>query len=185
MTNFWNIGYLADGNARQRMAYQVLTELDIFNQLSEFEPFLAGTVPIAIDIESSDLDILCCFITSKDFIRKVSAKFGGMSHFRVRQKENQEIVIANFKTDTFDVEIFAQPIPVREQYGYRHMLAEQTILAVYGAGFQEEIIALKRKGYKTEPAFAYLLGLTGDPYEALLEFEHNLEILPKRTESHD
>ncbi len=30
--------------------------------------------------------------------------------------------------------------------------------------FRQEIIALKKQGYKTEPAFAMALGLKGDPY---------------------
>jgi hypothetical protein len=176
MADFWNILYLKDGNTRQRRAYRVLTELDIFNQLIEFEPFLAGTVPIGIDVEGSDLDILCCFSSRKDFMRKVSATFGSMSHFRLREKDNPEVVIVNFTTEAFDIEIFAQSIPVREQYGYRHMLVEQKILESYGPDFQKKIIALKKTGVKTEPAFAQLLGLAGDPYKALLEFNHIQEL---------
>jgi hypothetical protein len=38
-----------------------------------------------------------------------------------------------------------------------------------GETFRQEIIRLKQAGYKTEPAFALLLGLDDhDPYAALL-----------------
>ena len=37
--------------------------------------------------------------------------------------------------------------------------------------FRRQIIDLKKQGLKTEPAFAKLLALTGDPYVELLSFE--------------
>ncbi|MNC60542.1 hypothetical protein D3C75_1104260 [compost metagenome] len=55
-----------------------------------------------------------------------------------------------------------------QQNGYLHMLLEQRILNVLGAGFREAVIEMKKIGTKTEPAFARLLNLEGDPYEALL-----------------
>jgi len=51
------------------------------------------------------------------------------------------------------------------------MLIENKILEQEGKQFRKKIIALKEQGYKTEPAFATLLGLEGNPYEALLELE--------------
>jgi hypothetical protein len=44
-------------------------------------------------------------------------------------------------------------------------------LAQHGERFKNEVIKLKKQGIKTEPAFASLLGLPGDPYGALLKFE--------------
>ena len=49
------------------------------------------------------------------------------------------------------------------------MIIEHKILAAHDNDFKTEIIKLKQAGLKTEPAFARLLGLDGDPYEALLK----------------
>ncbi|WP_413531822.1 DUF4269 domain-containing protein [Empedobacter brevis] len=51
------------------------------------------------------------------------------------------------------------------------MLIEAKILEKLGKDFKNKIIELKRKGYKTEPAFSKLLEVQGDPYLALLEYE--------------
>lgn len=51
------------------------------------------------------------------------------------------------------------------------MLIEYNLLKTYGDPFRERIIQLKKQGIKTEPAFAQLLGLKGDPYLALLDLE--------------
>ncbi|MGL4365226.1 MAG: DUF4269 domain-containing protein [Cetobacterium sp.] len=50
--------------------------------------------------------------------------------------------------------------------------------------FQDKIVSLKRAGIKTEPAFAKLLELNGNPYEELLNFEFlsNREIVKKLKE---
>jgi hypothetical protein len=57
MIDFSTIEYLKTGNPRQIRAYEVLIQNKIFFNLAEFDPVLAGTIPINIDIENSDLDI--------------------------------------------------------------------------------------------------------------------------------
>ena len=51
------------------------------------------------------------------------------------------------------------------------MIIEHEILQSKGGIFRLEIIKLKQNGYKTEPAFAFLLGLKGDPYIELLDYK--------------
>ncbi len=55
---FIDPAYLADGNQRQRAAHRVLSELRIFEILAPYHAMLSGTIPLAIDIPESDLDVL-------------------------------------------------------------------------------------------------------------------------------
>jgi len=173
MKDFSNIGYLKIGNQKQIQAFKVLTEKKILMNLAEFYPVLVGTIPINIDIETSDLDIICYWKDKMAFREKIQSNFNNEDKFIIRDTfiNNQETVIASFETADFKIEIFGQNIPVREQNGYRHMITEYEILQSKGENFRREIIKLKQQGYKTEPAFGLLLGLKGDPYSALLDYK--------------
>jgi hypothetical protein len=60
---------------------------------------------------------------------------------------------------------------VAQQHGYRHMVVEARLLAASGPRLKERVIQEKTLGLKTEPAFAKLLALPGDAYQALLALE--------------
>ena len=171
MINFDNIEYLKTGNSRQKKAYTVLSKNLVIESLQEFDPILVGTIPINIDIENSDLDIICCWKDRNYFVESIIRLFAGKQGFSIKNDESQNCVIASFTIDQLKIEIFGQNIPVRMQMGYRHMLIEHHLLLEHGPIFREKIIELKKQGYKTEPAFALLLGLQENPYEALLKYE--------------
>lgn len=173
MIDFTNIEYLKTGNPRQIQAYKILTQNKILETLSEFEPILAGTIPINIDIENSDLDIICYWKNKAEFISKISTAFKNKTGFKIRKSiiNEHESVIANFKIDDFELEIFGQNIPTQDQNAYRHMIIEHKILEENGENFRLEIIKLKQNGFKTEPAFGKLLGLKNDPYQELLDYK--------------
>lgn len=59
MIDFTTLDYLRAGNERQKRAYEILTKYKIFEVLDYYSPILAGTIPIEIDIDGSDLDIIC------------------------------------------------------------------------------------------------------------------------------
>lgn len=44
---------------RQRQAHETLSALRIFDVLAKYRPVLTGTVPLGLDVDSSDLDIVC------------------------------------------------------------------------------------------------------------------------------
>ncbi|WP_294268958.1 DUF4269 domain-containing protein [uncultured Chryseobacterium sp.] len=174
MIDFTAINHLKEGNETQRRAYEVLTRYRIFEKLKSYSPVLAGTIPIGIDVEGSDLDIICQvdLTCEEDFLDELMFKKIVPQDVEVAVKSmvvnGEKSIVVNFMLDGFPVEIFGQDIPPVQQNAYRHMLAEYSILKEKGDGFKQEIIQLKRQGIKTEPAFGLLLGLE-DPYEDLLK----------------
>jgi hypothetical protein len=169
--DFTNIAYLENGNPRQKTAFAILTDNKILNKLKEFDPILVGTIPIEIDIENSDLDIICCFRDKDVFINKAKYYFEHEIRFKITVQDGPYAITVQFKIDDFDIEIFGQSIPTKHQLAYRHMMVEYKIILERGELFKQRIIDLKRQGFKTEPAFAEELGLEGDPYTELLKFE--------------
>ena len=170
--DFTTIAYLKTGSTVQQQVYQILTTHDILGGLQDYNPVVVGTFPLDIAIETSDIDIACSCKDIAAFQTKVRAHFKQYTGFTdlVFTLRTEQTYVANFVLDHVPIEIFAQTIPVREQYGYRHMLIEHAILLEQGDEFKAQVIAHKRAGLKTEPAFATLLGLIGDPYESLLTY---------------
>nr|WP_253251052.1 DUF4269 domain-containing protein [Flavobacterium sp. ACN6] len=98
------------GNQKQQSVFQLLTKYKVLENLSAFNPILVGTIPINIDIENSDLDIICYWKNKADFIEKIEQVFGKEKNFVIRETviNNQESVVANFNIDFFEIEIFGQ-----------------------------------------------------------------------------
>ncbi|MFC1961327.1 DUF4269 domain-containing protein [Chloroflexota bacterium] len=175
-----DISYLAAGTKRQQQAYGVLITLDVLTILDVYDPVLVGTIPLDIDIPGSDLDIICHSEDRVNFQQAVIAAYGGQPGFQIKQTTHNGLptIVANFEPAvTLDgqavclpVELFGQPHPVQDQNAYRHMVVEAHLLHMGGPTARAAIRALKEQhGLKTEPAFARYFGLTGDPYQRLLE----------------
>lgn len=168
--HFDNITYLAKGTAMQKQAYVVLSKHGVIQRLNQYNPILAGTIPINIAIDGSDLDIICYFKIKDEFEISLKVNFSNCNNFKLTNAiiNGKETVIANFDLDNWPIEVFGQAIPTKQQAAYRHMIVEHRLLQQHGESLRQQIIMLKQQGYKTEPAFAKILGLTGNPYEALL-----------------
>jgi hypothetical protein len=173
MLNFEHISYLEYGNDRQKSAYQTLVKHQIFEKIKTFDPILTGTIPINIDLPESDLDIICYWKDKAEFIKQLKISFSKESNFNIKEIiiNEQESVIAHFWIDDFEVEIFGQQIPTKSQNAFKHMLIEHQILQKKGEEFRQQVIELKKQGIKTEPAFAKLLGLAGNPYISFLNHQ--------------
>jgi hypothetical protein len=140
--------------------------------LAEFDPHLAGTLPLDVDLPTSDLDILCHATDPEAFAIALWAAFSGETGFSLRQWIiSDRPVIASFVAHGWPFQVFGQKKPVREQNGWRHFLAERRLLRLGGATFRAAILRERARGAKTEPAFAAVLRLKGDPYLAILDLE--------------
>lgn len=175
MIDFTKIDYLKHGNERQKRTFEVLTKYKVFEKLFNFSPILAGTIPIEIDIEGSDLDIICevDLRFEEDFLDEIMFSklipFENMANVENIILNDEKCIVVNFMLEEFPIEIFGQNKPTTLQNAYLHMIAENKILQEKGEDFKQKIIELKKKGIKTEPAFGMLLNLE-NPYEDLLKF---------------
>ncbi|WP_345234976.1 DUF4269 domain-containing protein [Hymenobacter saemangeumensis] len=175
MPDWLDLTYLQRGSPRQQHTYAVLQRLSLWPTLQAYGPVLTGTIPLGIDLPGSDADVICEVgpPVQTEFARLVQERYGQQPGFQLRQKNigGHDTIVAGFVADGLAVELFGQPLPALQQNAYRHMLVEHAILAAGGAPWREAVVSLKRQGLKTEPAFAALLQLPGDPYQALLALE--------------
>jgi ribosomal protein S18 acetylase RimI-like enzyme len=144
----------------------------LFRDLEPFQPTLVGTYPLGLQVEGSDLDIACACEDLVAFERALRATLFdlGVTQPRVEHLPIPAVVAA-FDVGDVTIEIFGQALPVHAQAGFRHMVIEAQLLVLGGAALRARVRDLKRGGMKTEPAFARVLGLAGDPYAALLALE--------------
>lgn len=175
MPEFTTITYLRSGNIRQQEVFRLLTSHRIMEILAPFDPVLTGTIPLEIDLDTSDLDIICYCPDLVAFTHLLNREFGKHPDYQINESsvQGRPTVIGRFALEGRPVEIFGQHRPVREQEAFIHLVNEYRILLERGADFREQVLLLKRAGIKTEPAFAQVLGLTGDPYAAISQLYTN------------
>lgn len=151
--------------------FHALKSSNILKCLKEFYPFLvAGTFPLDINVEKSDLDIL---LSSEDLslVKNIILEnFKNFLIFKCNQSlvQNEQALITSFSYHGISIEIFCQQIPSVLQKGYLHFLIEERLLKLGGLEFKQKVKAARIHGLKTEPAFAKVLDLKGDSFEELL-----------------
>lgn len=151
---------------------KVIDELELLKLLAEFDPIVIGTPPLGIATDESDIDIAC---SSQDFARfaeVVVGAFGKMESFSLRTIDHlpEPATVASFCAMGWELELFCQSVPTKNQWGVRHYVVEARLLELR-PNLRKQILKLKQQGLKTEPAFATALSLSGDPYIALLDLE--------------
>lgn len=158
---------------RNEKIHGSLMRSKVLNALASYNPLIAGTFPLGLEDAGSDLDILVETHNFDAFSTEISSKLGSFTDFKSYKMKIQgiETLVANFSFEGVPYEVFAQPIPAVAQKAYRHFHAEERLLHLGGRSLQESVLKRKIGGLKTEPAFAEVLRLNGDPYESLLEFQ--------------
>ncbi|WP_299402189.1 DUF4269 domain-containing protein [Acaryochloris sp. IP29b_bin.148] len=150
----------------------VIENLDLLRILQDFNPCVIGTPPLGIDVSTSDIDIACSAQDLSLFRRCSHENFGRFDDYRCYDfaAQNLPSVMVQFNSMGWQIELFCQAIPTEQQWGVRHFRIEQRLLELE-PNLRIAVQQLKQRGIKTEPAFAHILGLAGDPYIALLELE--------------
>ena len=85
------------------------------------------------------------------------------SDARTRQIIGMAIEVS--KRNGWPFELFGA---VEQQPGWIHFEVERRLLALDDGGLRRAVGRLRADGFKTEPAFAVVLGISGDPYRGLL-----------------
>ena len=84
---FDDISCLQHGTPTQRRAWAVLTGHRVMEKSAPFDPVLTGTIPLRIEIETSDLDINCHWKDKAAFIAAILTVFEMESGFYWKEKQ--------------------------------------------------------------------------------------------------
>ena len=173
MKDWRDISYLASGNARQHAAFEAIQTLGILGKLSEFDPVLVSTVCLAIDTPASDLDIICSVPDPARFEALLRTEFSACEAFDCRARADMVAnrIVCSFRFQGFEFEIYGSQVTAERNRAFRHFVQIDRLLRAYGEPLRERIRSAKLAGMKTVPAVAAILGLPGDPYEAVLKLE--------------
>src|SRR5688500_2261573 len=130
-----------------------MIELDLLSHLGEFDPVLAGTLPLGLENEQSDLDILCYDESLDSYAEVVKFAYGNKYDFAINYTTKNDLptAICTFRTQGLPVEHYAQARPTEQQNAYLHMVAEARLLREGGEEAVRVIRDLKQEGMKTEP----------------------------------
>lgn len=147
-----------------------LLESGLIDALNDYSPKWVGTIPLGIYIQDSDIDIICESSNLCHFESTFKSWCGEGNPYSICRFECDDLPssIVNFYIDKFQVEIFCQARPVEYQVAFLHYQVEKRLLDLGGESFKSQVMAIREKGIKTEPAIAQALKLKGDPYKELL-----------------
>ena len=157
----------------ERLHYlEALERTEVLPKLAAYNPHVVGTPPLGLDLPTSDIDVICFAPDADAFTCAVWNAFGLRPGFRMWQWIGRDRpVVANFADAGWRIEVFGQASPISDQFGWRHFLVEKRLLALGGVSFRNAVMTRREEGMKTEPAFAAVLCLDGDPYKALLDLD--------------
>ncbi|MCG8414907.1 MAG: DUF4269 domain-containing protein, partial [Pseudomonadales bacterium] len=95
---------------RKDEALLALEHSAILVNLSQYSPTVVSTLWVGMDIEGSDIDVICCYQKKKQFIEDLESSCQQFKKFQITDMDDR--VIASFNQDGFCIEIFATDQPV-------------------------------------------------------------------------
>jgi predicted metalloenzyme YecM len=155
---------------KNKKVWNALVQSRVLEVLKDFNPLVVGTFPLELQTEKSDLDIIASAKDQVAFKTLLEENYIWQPHFQAhfKLKKGNPVVVVRFEYDGVPIEIFSQDKPTTEIESYKHFIVEERLLKLGGEKLKSALQTLRAKGEKTEPAFAKVFGLEGDPYEALL-----------------
>lgn len=155
------------------LVWNALEELQILKTLNDFSPLIAGTFPLNVYNENSDIDLLLeadSLYALKETLLDHYQELPGFEVFETKVDELPTL-ICRFSYNKVPFEIFAQNKNPVLQKAYRHFLVEEKLLKLGGELFRNKVMSLREKGLKTEEAFSKALSVNEDPYQYILSLE--------------
>lgn len=132
-----------------------LQESQILDQLQEYHPLIAGSYPLDLSVDNSDLDIICDCRDQNSFFLELKKLYSDRPHFNIQKNgiRGENSVYCSWRTKNLTIEIFAQSTQSCRQWGFKHFQIEDRVLKLAGPAAYKKIMQLRSQGYKTEPAF--------------------------------
>ncbi|MFK8051041.1 MAG: DUF4269 domain-containing protein [Halioglobus sp.] len=151
-------------------ADQAISDSRVIELLEGYSPRVVSTIFVGFDTHKSDIDIVCEYPEQRAFALVFESAFSGRESYDLTLRE--EYAVGLFESSGFLFEIYASKTPVIRQNAFRHYEVMRRLAEIGGAQICDKVRHLKEKGFKTEPAICQILGLVGNPYEAVLELEN-------------
>lgn len=153
--------------------FKAISDSAVLLDLKEFEPLVSGTFPLDIAVKNSDVDILIFSPNLDAMEERLKSVFSDRKSFKIER--NSDRIVVQFSQFDFEFEIYAERTHSALQKSNLHFLLEERLFKIGPDDFKSQIVLLKELGTKTEAAFAKVLGLSGDPYQALLDIRKKSE----------
>jgi hypothetical protein len=142
----------------------------VLDLLRKFDPRIVGTLPLGLGVPGSDIDVICHVENTDEFREALLRGFSGWEALSIRNwSPERKVMIASFEAFGWPFEIFGAPQPTSLQAAWLHFEVERRLLRLGGEALRQAVLQQRRLGRKTEPAFAAVLGLAGDPYVGMLD----------------
>ncbi|WFU16226.1 DUF4269 domain-containing protein [Bradyrhizobium sp. CB3481] len=142
----------------------------VLDVLRAFDPRVVGTLPLGLSVPGSDVDIVCHASEPTVLAEAIWAHYRCCDGFALYQWLAQERpLIARFEWGGWSFEVFGDHRPVDQQRGWLHFEIERRLLVLDDGRLRKAVARQRSQGVKTEPAFAAVLGIPGDPYLGLLD----------------